>query len=88
MGSRAGVPVYTTEIFYDTSRTPIDWGLASAYSMALVAVATVLLLFYFRLIRHGERYQTITGKDFRPRPHRPRPLALFALRDLRCLLVS
>src|SRR6476619_5651465 len=26
-----------------------------------------LLYVYFRLIRHGERYQTITGKDFRPR---------------------
>jgi iron(III) transport system permease protein len=67
MGGRAGLRVYTTEIFYDTSRTPIDWGLASAYSMALVVVAVVLLFCYFRLIRHGERYQTITGKDFRPR---------------------
>jgi iron(III) transport system permease protein len=27
----------------------------------------VLLCCYFRLIRHGERYQTITGKDYRPR---------------------
>lgn len=67
MGGRAGVRVYTTEIFYDTSRTPTDWGLASAYSMALVAVAIVLLFVYFRLVRHGERYQTVTGKDFRPR---------------------
>ena len=67
MGTRAGLRVFTTEIFYDTSRTPIDWGLSSTYSMALLAVAIVLLLFYFRLIRHGERYQTITGKDFRPR---------------------
>jgi iron(III) transport system permease protein len=67
MGTRAGVRVYTTEIFYDTSRTPIDWGLASTYAMALLLVAIVLLLFYFRLIGHGERYQTITGKDFRPR---------------------
>jgi iron(III) transport system permease protein len=67
MGGRAGIRVYTTEIFFDTSRTPIDWGLASAYSMALVVVAVVLLFCYFRLIRHGERYQTITGKDFRPR---------------------
>jgi iron(III) transport system permease protein len=25
MGGRAGVRVYTTEIFFDTSRTPIDW---------------------------------------------------------------
>ena len=67
MGTRAGVRVYTTEIFYDTSRTPIDWGLAATYSMALLAVAIVLLFFYFRLIHHGERYQTITGKDYRPR---------------------
>jgi iron(III) transport system permease protein len=67
MGTRAGIRVYTTEIFYDTSRTPIDWGLAATYAMALLAVAIVLLFFYFRLIRHGERYQTITGKDYRPR---------------------
>jgi len=67
MGTRAGVRVYTTEIFYDTSRTPTDWGLAATYSMALLIVAIVLLFFYFRLIRHGERYQTITGKDYRPR---------------------
>jgi iron(III) transport system permease protein len=26
-----------------------------------------LLYLYFRLVRHGERYQTITGKDYRPR---------------------
>jgi iron(III) transport system permease protein len=67
MGTRAGIRVYTTEIFYDTARTPIDWGLAATYAMALLAVAIVLLFFYFRLIRHGERYQTITGKDYRPR---------------------
>jgi iron(III) transport system permease protein len=67
LGTRAGVRVYTTEIFYDTSRTPIDWGLSSTYAMALLAVAIVLLLLYFRLIGHGERYQTVTGKDFRPR---------------------
>src|SRR5436305_10174675 len=35
--------------------------------MALLFVAIVLLFGYFRLIRHGERYQTITGKDYRPR---------------------
>jgi iron(III) transport system permease protein len=67
MGTRAGVRVYTTEIFYDTSRTPIDWGLASTYAMALLLVAILLLALYFRLIRRGERYQIITGKDFRPR---------------------
>jgi iron(III) transport system permease protein len=67
MGTRAGIRVYTTEIFYDTSRTPIDWGLAATYAIALCALAIALLFLYFRLVRHGERYQTITGKDYRPR---------------------
>jgi iron(III) transport system permease protein len=67
MGGRAGVHVYSTEIFFNTSRTPIDWGLSSTYAIALTAVSVVLLLLYFRLVRHAERYTTITGKDFRPR---------------------
>jgi iron(III) transport system permease protein len=67
MGGRAGIRVYTTEIFFTTSRTPTDWGLSGTYSMALVLLSVVLLLIYSRLVRHGERYQTVTGKDFRPR---------------------
>lgn len=67
MGGRAGVRVFASEIFLSTSRTPIDWGLASAYSMAMVALTIALLALYMRLLRRGERYQTVTGKDFRPR---------------------
>jgi iron(III) transport system permease protein len=67
LGGRARVPVYTTEVYFNTARTPTDWGLASTYSMALLALSMGLLFFYFRLIRHGERYQTITGKDYKPR---------------------
>jgi iron(III) transport system permease protein len=67
MGGRAGIRLYSTEIFFNTSRTPIDWGLSSTYAVALTAVSIVLLVVYFRLVRHGERYQTVTGKDFRPR---------------------
>lgn len=67
MGARAGVRVYASEIFLNTTRTPIDWGLSSTYAVALVVVSIALLMIYFRMIRHGERYQTVTGKDFRPR---------------------
>ena len=67
LGGRARVRLYTTEIFYNTARTPTDWGLSSAYAMAILALSTLLLASYFRLVRHGERYQTVTGKDFRPR---------------------
>jgi iron(III) transport system permease protein len=67
MGGRAGVPVYATEIYLRTSRTPVDWGLSSTYAVALLVVSVALLALYFRLLRHSERYQTVTGKDFRPR---------------------
>ncbi len=67
MGGRAGIRVFSTEIFFNTSRTPIDWGLSATYSVAMLSVCIALLFVYFRLLRHGERYQTVTGKDFRPR---------------------
>ncbi len=67
MGGRAGVRVLASEIFLSTSRTPVDWGLASACAMAMVALTIFLLFLYLRLLRHGERYQTVSGKDFRPR---------------------
>lgn len=67
LGGRAGVPVYATEVYFNVARTPTDWGLASAYAMSLLVLSVVLLTVYFWLLRHSERYQTITGKDFRPR---------------------
>jgi iron(III) transport system permease protein len=47
---------------------PPNHGQASAFSLGLLAVVVVMLHFYGRLSRHAERYQTITGKGFRPRP--------------------
>lgn len=67
LGGRARVAVYTTQVYFNTSRMPTDWGLSSTYSMVLLFLSLALLYVYFRLVRHGERYQTITGKDFRPR---------------------
>jgi iron(III) transport system permease protein len=81
LGGRARVPVYTTEVYFNTARTPTDWGLASTYSMALLLLSMGLLFIYFRLVRHGERYQTITGKDYKP--HR---VDLGAWRYLTCAL--
>lgn len=81
LGGRARVPVYTTEVYFNTARTPTDWGLASTYSMALLVLSMGLLFVYFRLVRHGERYQTITGKDYKP--HR---VDLGAWRYLTCAL--
>ncbi len=67
LGGRAGINVYTTEVYFSTARSPIDLGMSSTYSIALVVISIALLAVYFALLRHGERYQTITGKDYRPR---------------------
>src|SRR5204863_7974023 len=67
LGGRERVRLVTTEIFFNTARTPTDWGLSGAYSIAILFLSTLLLAGYFRLVRHGERYQTVPGKDFRPR---------------------
>ncbi len=67
LGGRARVAVYTTQVYFNTSRMPTDWGLSSTYSMVLLFLSLGLLYIYFQLVRHGERYQTITGKDYRPR---------------------
>lgn len=67
IGGRAGVHVYTTEIYLRSSTAPTDWGLAATYAIALLGFCTLLLSIYFWMIRHSERYQTITGKDFKPR---------------------
>jgi ABC-type Fe3+ transport system permease subunit len=49
--------------------------------MMLLVLSMGLLFVYFRLIRHSERYQIITGKDFKPRR-----LDLGAWRYLTCAL--
>ena len=67
IGGRAKTPVYATEIFYNTSRTPTDWGMAATYSVALLLMTVLFLAIYFRMLRSEGRYQTVTGKDFKPR---------------------
>jgi iron(III) transport system permease protein len=44
-----------------------SYGEAGAYSVTLVGIVTVLLIWQSRLSRYAHRYQTITGKGFRPR---------------------
>src|SRR5581483_8348155 len=67
LGGRGLMKDYTTQVYFNTSRMPTDWGLSSTYSMVLLFLSLGLLYIYFQLVRHGERYQTITGKDYRPR---------------------
>ena len=68
VGRPANVFVMTTDIYQAAQvDRPPNYGRASAFSVALLGVVAGLLYWYNRLARHAERFQTITGKGFRPR---------------------
>jgi iron(III) transport system permease protein len=67
IGLPGRVHVLTTDI-YDTMHLtmPPDLGSASALSVLLLIIVSVLLYFYSRMTKSAERFATITGKNFRP----------------------
>ena len=79
VGLPGRISVLTTDIYSNmVARAPPDIGGASALSVLMLALVLVLLYIYGRLSRHAERFATITGKGFRPRPFdlgRLRPVA-------------
>ncbi len=68
VGLAGNVTVLTTNIFQSAKNTGLpDYGLTGAYSVCLLLVVAVLLLWHHRLSHHANQYQTITGKGYRPR---------------------
>jgi iron(III) transport system permease protein len=68
VGLAGNINVLTTTIYQSVHRTGMpSYGEAGAYSIALVAIVTMLLIWQSRLTRYAHKYQTITGKGFRPR---------------------
>lgn len=67
VGLPGKVEVLTTRIFLDTKAMPPDHGGASAFSVVLIGLLLVLLGIYHRVTRDASRFQTITGKGYRPR---------------------
>src|SRR5215467_11301883 len=67
VGLPGRISVLTTDIYSNmVAKAPPDIGGASALSVLMLAL--VLVYVYGRLSRHAERFATITGKGFRPRP--------------------
>jgi iron(III) transport system permease protein len=68
VGLPSNVNVLTTEVYLSLKmKLPPDLGRASAFAVLLVILVASLLALYRRLMRHAERYQTITGKAYQPR---------------------
>jgi iron(III) transport system permease protein len=68
MGSSHGMMVYATQIYAALKMDlPPSYGEAFVLSIGLIFLAFIGLFFYQRVLTHGERYATVTGKGYRPR---------------------
>jgi len=63
-GTPAGIKVFVSRV-YDSIALEFSTGLATAYSIVLVVLSVITLIFYIRITRFSERYSTITGKGYR-----------------------
>jgi iron(III) transport system permease protein len=68
VGLAGNINVLTTDIYQSSHSTGLpNYGQSGAYSVCLLAAVAALLFWYSRLSRHGHRYQSVSGKNFRPR---------------------
>jgi len=63
-GTPGGINVFVARV-YDSMALEFNTGLATSYSMVLVVLSVITLMFYIRTTRFSERYATITGKGYR-----------------------
>jgi iron(III) transport system permease protein len=60
--------VFTSRIYQALASAPSDYGSASALAAILAAISLTGIVVYQRLTRRAERFATVSGKAFRPRP--------------------
>jgi iron(III) transport system permease protein len=63
-GTPGNIQVFVSRV-YDSMALEFNSGLATAYSIVLVLLSAITLVFYVRATRFSERYATITGKGYR-----------------------
>jgi iron(III) transport system permease protein len=68
LGLPVGIQVFTSAIYQAVHRYPSQIGLASSYAVTLLLITTIGVYFQSRLSSRGNKYATMTGKGFRPRP--------------------
>ncbi|HWP35521.1 MAG TPA: iron ABC transporter permease [Thermodesulfobacteriota bacterium] len=68
IGIPAGIPVFTTKIYEATHQFPPALGLAGATASILLAISVAGAYLYQRLTGEQEKFATITGRAYRPRP--------------------
>jgi iron(III) transport system permease protein len=66
LGMPGGVWVFTSRIWQAFGEHPTDYAEGGAHAVLLLAITAALALLLARLSR-GRRYETVTGRDYRPR---------------------
>ena len=67
IGIPARIYVYTSEIYLAFNEYPPDYGRGAALAVGLLILSALGVWLYTRSTREGKRFQTVTGKAFRPR---------------------
>jgi iron(III) transport system permease protein len=67
IGIPARIYVYTSEIFLAFNEYPPDYGRGAALAIGLLLLSALGVWLYTRATKEGKRFQTVTGKAFRPR---------------------
>jgi iron(III) transport system permease protein len=67
IGIPARIYVYTSEIFLAFNEYPPDYGRGAALAIGLLLLSAVGVWLYTRSTKESKRFQTVTGKAFRPR---------------------
>ncbi|WP_165606807.1 ABC transporter permease [Mycolicibacterium iranicum] len=62
IGIPARIPVFTSLIYLAIRDSPPNFALASAYSVLLVAITSIGIFLYGRVLKRSGQYATITGK--------------------------
>ncbi|MBM4261945.1 MAG: iron ABC transporter permease [Deltaproteobacteria bacterium] len=67
IGIPARIYVYTSEIFLAFNEYPPDYGRGGALAVGLLILSAIGVWLYTRATKEGKKFQTVTGKAFRPR---------------------
>ena len=67
IGIPARIYVYTSEIYLAFNEYPPDYGRGGALAVGLLLLSAIGVWLYTRATKEGKKFQTVTGKAFRPR---------------------